>query len=95
MTQRTLQGKRLDLKQWNKLDELIYIAETDEQYRQYAGFGYSEKLIEYLSQMRLYNSRIFLDNFSAPRNLLLWAAKNIAYSKTKRLELKLHNGAYI
>jgi hypothetical protein len=80
----------LNLEQWCKLDEIIHIAETDEQYKQYAGFDYSECLIERLAKMKLHNSKIFID-LSNQRTLLLGAVEDIAYSKTKRLELELHN----
>ena len=82
---------RLNLKQWCELDERIYIGETDEQYKQYAGFDYSEKLIEQLAEIKLYNSKIFIDFFSDPRALLLGAIEDTAYSKNKKLELELHN----
>jgi hypothetical protein len=81
----------LNLKQWCELDERIYIGETDEQYKQYAGFDYSEKLIEQLAEIKLYNSKIFIDFFSDPRALLLGAIEDTAYSKNKKLELELHN----
>ena len=81
----------MNLKQWCELDERIYIGETDEQYKQYAGFDYSEKLIEQLAEIKLYNSKIFIDFFSDPRALLLGAIEDTAYSKNKKLELELHN----
>jgi hypothetical protein len=81
----------LNLKQWCELDERIYIGEMDEQYKQYAGFDYSKKLIEQLAEIKLYNSKIFIDFFSDPRALLLGAIEDIAYSKNKKLELELHN----
>jgi Peptidase family M3 len=81
----------LNLKQWCELDERIYIGETDEQYKQYAGFDYSKKLMEQLAEIKLYNSKIFIDFFSDPRALLLGAIEDIAYSKSKKLELELHN----
>jgi hypothetical protein len=81
----------LNLKQWCELDERIYIGETDEQYKQYAGFDYSEKLIEQLAEIKLYNSKIFIDFFSDPRALLLGAIEDTAYSKNKKLELDLQN----
>jgi len=82
----------LNFKHWCELDEIIHIAETDEQYNQYAGFEYSEKLIEQLAEMKLHNSKIFIDFFtySNPRQLLLKAVEGIADSKTKKLELELH-----
>jgi hypothetical protein len=81
----------MNLKHWCELDELIYISETDEEYKQYAGLKYDEKLIEQLAEMKISNSKIFIDFFSHPRPLLIGAIENIAYSKTKKLELKLHN----
>src|SRR5919197_6021118 len=81
----------MDLKHWCELDELIYISETDEEYKQYAGLNYNEKLIEQLAEMKISNSQIFIDFFSHPRPVLLGAIEDIAYSKTKKLELELHN----
>ena len=81
----------MNLKQWCELDECIYIGETDEQYKQHAGLDYSEKLIEQLAEIKLTNSKIFIDFFSEPRALLLGAIEDISYSKNKKLELELHN----
>ena len=41
--------------------------------------------------MKISNSKILINFFSNPRPLLLGAIENIAYSKTKKLELELHN----
>src|ERR671919_8015 len=81
----------MDLKQWCEIDERIYIAEADERYKQYAGFDYSEAVIEQLADMKLRNAQIFLRLFSEPREIYLNAIESIADSKTKKLELKLHN----
>ena len=35
----------MNLKHWCELDELIYISQTDEEYKQYAGLEYNEKLL--------------------------------------------------
>jgi hypothetical protein len=80
----------MNLKHWCELDELIYVSQTDEEYKQYAGLNYSEKLIEQLAEMKIINSKIFIDFFSHPRPVLLGAIEDIAYSKNKKLELKLH-----
>lgn len=80
----------MDLRQWCQLDEAIYIAETDEEYKQYAGFNYSEKLIEQLAELKLSNSKILVNSFSDQRSLLIGAIEDIALSKTKKLELELH-----
>jgi oligoendopeptidase F len=81
----------MNLKHWCELDELIYVSQTDEEYKQYAGLNYNEKLIEQLAQMKKRNSTIFIDFFSHPRPLLLGSVEDIAYSKTKKLELDLHD----
>jgi hypothetical protein len=46
----------MNLKHWCELDELIYISQTDEQYKQYAGVRHNEKLIERLAEVKLSNS---------------------------------------
>src|ERR671922_2590841 len=81
----------MNLKQWCEIDERIYIADEDERYKQYAGFDYSEAVIEQLADMKLRNAQIFLRSFSEPREIYLNAIESIADSKTKKLELKLHN----
>lgn len=81
----------MNLKHWCELDELIYVSQTDEEHKQYSGLKYSEKLIEQLAQMKIRNSTIFVNFFSHPRPLFLGALEDIAYSKTKSLELDLHN----
>jgi hypothetical protein len=81
----------LDLGQWCQIDEAINVAATDEEYKKYAGINDNEKLIERLAELKLYNSEIFINIFSNPRTLVLGSIEDIAYSKTKKLELELHN----
>ena len=42
----------MNLKHWCELDELIYISQTDEEYKQYAGVKHNEKIIEQLAEMK-------------------------------------------
>jgi len=81
----------LNLQQWCELDELIYVSQADEEYKQYAGLDFKKEIIEQLAEIKLNNSKIMIDFFSNPRLLLLGAIEDIAYSKNKRLELELHN----
>ena len=81
----------MNLQHWCELDEQIYISETDEQYKQYAGLSYNEKLMEQLAEIKIGSSQIFINFFSKPRELLLGSIEDIAYSKTKKLELDLYN----
>jgi hypothetical protein len=80
----------LNLEEWCEIDETLYSAETNEQYLQFAGYDYERKNIEYLTKMKLLISEIFVRTFSQPKTLLLSSIENISESKTKPLELKLH-----
>jgi len=80
----------LNLDNWCKMDEAIYVALMDETYRQYAGLAYDEMAIKQISSMNMRNSEMFLDFFDEPRSLYLSAIENVAEAKTKQLELKLH-----
>lgn len=80
----------MNLEQWCQLDERIYIAESDERYKQYAGLPYSEKAVKRLAEIKNTNAQSFLDDFDKPRELVLAAIENIADSSTKGLELELY-----
>jgi Peptidase family M3 len=81
----------LNLKQWCDLDEILYSSQTDEEYKQYAGLDFRKEIIERLAEAKVINSGIFINFLSHPRPLLLGAIEDIAYSKTKKLELELHD----
>ncbi|HVX03114.1 MAG TPA: hypothetical protein VHA09_08175 [Nitrososphaera sp.] len=80
----------MNLDQWCQLDERIYIAESDERYRQYAGLKNSIKTIERLADMKSLAARLFLENFEEPRELYLSSIESMADSSAKKLELKLY-----
>ena len=80
----------MNLKEWCKIDEALYTAETNEQYLQFAGRNYDKKNIENLSKMKYLVSEMFVRSFSEPRILMLSSIENISDALTKPLELKLH-----
>lgn len=80
----------MNIAEWCHIDEIIHSAETGEQYLQFAGFEYNRKTMENLSKMKALISEIFIKTFSEPKILLMSAIENISESKTKGLELKLH-----
>jgi hypothetical protein len=43
----------LNIEQWCKIDERLYVPDTDEQYKQYGGFVYNEEIIKNLAEMKL------------------------------------------
>lgn len=81
----------MNLRQWCQLDEQIYVAESDERYKQYAGLRHSEQVIERLAELKSASAKMFLDNFSKPRELFLSSIESVAESSTKKLELKLYS----
>lgn len=81
----------MNLKEWCNLDEIVYSAETNEQYLQFSGLDYDKKNMENLSKMKFLISEIFVRSFSEPRILLLSSIENISESVTKPLQLKLHD----
>ena len=81
----------MNLKQWCQLDEQIYIAESDERFKQYAGLGHSEQVIKQLAELKNASAQLFLGTFSEPRELYLSSIDAIADSSTKELELKLYS----
>jgi hypothetical protein len=67
----------LDLKEWCQIDEAIHVAATDEEYKKYAGIENNEKLIERIAELKLSNSKIFINSFSNPRALVLGSIEDI------------------
>lgn len=81
----------MNLQQWCQLDERIYVAESDERFKQYAGLAYSEQVIKRLAELKSASAQLFLENFKEPRELYLSSIEAIADSSTKALELKLYS----
>lgn len=67
---------------------MLYVCQTDEEYKQYAGLAHDEGLIVLLAEMKQQNSKTYIDFFPKQDDALL--LQDIAYSKTKTLELEIH-----
>jgi hypothetical protein len=81
----------MNLEQWCQLDEQIYVAESDERYKQYAGLKHSIQTITQLAEAKSVAARLFLENFEEPRELYLSSIESMADSSTKKLELKFYD----
>ena len=77
----------MDVLQWCDIEECIFIAETDEVYKKYAGLKHSNELILSLANLRLLNSKLFLKNYVKPHDLFLSVVENFVDSSTKDLDL--------
>ncbi len=81
----------MNFEQWCKLDEMLYVCQTDEECKQYAGLRHDEGLIIQLADMRQLNSKTYIELFpNQDEALFLGAVEDIAYSKTKAQELEIH-----
>ncbi len=81
------------IKNWCNLDETIYVAETDEQYKQYAGLNYNINILRKLSFLRSENASLFLNEYCSedtPKSLIVNILDTYANSFTKNLEIDLH-----
>ena len=81
----------MNFEQWCRLDEMLYVCQTDEECKQFAGLDHDEGLIVQLAEMRLLNSKKYIELFpNKDEALFLGAVEDIAYSKTKTQELEIH-----
>lgn len=80
-------------KYWCNLDENIYIAETDQQYKQYAGLNFNINILKKLSFLRMENTQLFLNEYCSedtPKSLITNILETYANSYAKNLEINLH-----
>lgn len=79
----------MNLAEWCNLDEQIYIAQAREQYNQFAGLPFSENVMKMLAELKITNTKIFLQEFREPRRLLLSSLESMADAEAKELELEM------
>lgn len=61
----------MNFEQWCRLDEMLYVCQTDEEYKQYAGLAHDEGLIVMLAEMKQQNSKTYIDFFPKQDDALL------------------------
>ena len=82
----------MNFEQWCRLDEMLYVCQTDEECKQFAGLDHDEGLMCKTAEMRLLNSKKYIETFpNKDESLFLGAVEDIAYSKTKTQELEIHH----
>jgi len=70
---------------------MLYVCQSDEECKQYAGLYHNEGLIVHLAEMKRQNSKTYVELFpNQDEALFLGAVEDIAYSKTKTHELEIH-----
>ena len=80
----------MNLSSWCTVDEALYVAYANEEWRQYAGFSYSESFMKSVSEKRIAHAKDFLSEFKEPRRLYLGKVYDIADASKTPLKLELY-----
>jgi hypothetical protein len=80
----------MNLSSWCTVDEALTIAYTNEEWRQYAGFTYSESFMKSVSEKRIDHAKGFLSEFKEPKRLYLGKVYDVADASKTPLKLELY-----
>jgi hypothetical protein len=80
----------MNLSSWSTVDEALYVAYANEEWRQYAGFSYSESFMKSVSEKRINHAKDFLSEFREPRRLYLGKVYDVADASKTSLKLELY-----
>jgi hypothetical protein len=85
-----LYARIMNLSSWCTVDEALYVAYANEEWRQYAGFSYSEPFMKSVSEKRIAHAKDFLSEFKEPRRLYLGKVFDVADASNTPLKLELY-----
>jgi len=80
----------MNLSSWCTVDEALYIAYANEEWRQYSGFSYSESFMNAVSEKRINHAKDFLSEFKEPKRLFLGKVFDVADASKTPLKLQLY-----
>jgi len=80
----------MNLSSWCTVDEALYIAYTNEEWRQFSGLPYSEGFMESVAEKRVDHAKEFLSEFKEPSRLFLGKVFDLADASKTTLKLELH-----
>jgi hypothetical protein len=80
----------MNLSSWCTVDEALYVAYANEEWRQYAGFSHSESFMKSVAEKRIAHAKDFLSEFKEPRRLYLGKVYDIADASKTPLKLELY-----
>jgi hypothetical protein len=80
----------MNLSSWCTVDEALYIAYANEEWRQYSGFSYSESFMKSVSEKRIDHAKHFLSEFKEPKRLYVGKVGDIAEASKTPLKLELY-----
>ena len=80
----------MNLSSWCTVDEALYIAYANEEWRQYSGLSYSESFMKVVSEKRVSHAKEFLSEFKEPKRLFLGKVFDVADASKTPLKLELY-----
>ncbi|MDQ4073476.1 MAG: hypothetical protein M3162_04130 [Thermoproteota archaeon] len=80
----------MNLEKFRNTLENMYIIQTEETFRQFAGLQYNPLIIQEIAKIKAKCSRLFLTSIKEPRKLFLSCLENLAEDNTKTLENRLY-----
>ena len=80
----------MNLSSWCTVDEALYIAYANEEWRQYSGFSYSEEFMKSVSEKRIHHAKDFLSEFKEPKRLYVGKVADVADASKTPLKLELY-----
>ena len=80
----------MNLSSWCTVDEALYVAYANEEWRQFSGLPYSEDFMKSVAEKRIDHAKDFLSEFKEPRRLFLGKVFDVADASKTPLKLELH-----
>jgi hypothetical protein len=80
----------MNLSSWCTVDEALYVAYANEEWRQFSGLPYSEPFMKSVAEKRIDHAKAFLSEFKEPRRLFLGKVFDVADASKTPLKLELH-----
>ena len=75
---------------WCIVDEALYVAYANEEWRQFNGLSHSDSFMKSVSEKRVDHAKEFLSEFKEPKRLFLGKVFDVAEASKTPLKLELH-----
>jgi len=80
----------MNLSSWCIVDEALYVAYANEEWRQFNGLTYSESFMKSVAEKRIDQAKDFLSQFKEPKRLFLGKVFDVADASKTPLKLELY-----
>jgi len=80
----------MNLSSWCTVDEALYVAYANEEWRQFSGLPYSESFMRSVAEKRIDHAKEFLSRLKEPKRLFLGKVSDVAEASKTPLKLELY-----